>query len=203
MIRHGETEANAGRIMAGSLDSPLTAQGRDQAALARKIVEALQEKPKVIVHSHLSRARDTAAIINQGLQLPTIEDPDIAEMHTGDWEGRPYDECQAVLHSWVQPPGGECPKDFVSRVLGGKKKALELDIQPALIVSHGGVFRAFGKIYEIEPEAKFRNCHLYEFLPNTAQSHFPWDVYHYEWHDSGALQRAPCPLFSTAVSLAS
>lgn len=57
MIRHGETEANAAQIMAGSMDTPLTENGITQAKEAAKIVEALNIKPQAIVHSHLSRAR--------------------------------------------------------------------------------------------------------------------------------------------------
>ena len=65
MIRHGETEANAARIMAGSLDSPLTENGRRQAKTAQVIVNSLAVKPSVIIHSNLSRARETAQIINE------------------------------------------------------------------------------------------------------------------------------------------
>ena len=85
MIRHGQTEANAAQRMAGWLDSPLTDLGRQQADHARKKVEALEDKPQIIVHSQLSRARETAAIINANLNLPMIEDEDYAEMHAGDW----------------------------------------------------------------------------------------------------------------------
>ena len=64
MIRHGQTEANAAQIMAGSIDSPLTALGRQQAKNVHDILENLEIKPKTIIHSHLSRAKETAEILN-------------------------------------------------------------------------------------------------------------------------------------------
>lgn len=73
MIRHGETEANKAHVFAGSLDSPLTEKGREQAELAQNPARALAIKPSVVVHSTLSRARDTASIINESLDLPMFE----------------------------------------------------------------------------------------------------------------------------------
>jgi len=84
MIRHGETEANAARLMAGSLDSPLTPKGRQQAKDTQIIIENLEIKPRAIVHSQLSRARNTAKILNTNLNLPMHEDADLAEWHAGD-----------------------------------------------------------------------------------------------------------------------
>lgn len=84
MIRHGETVANQEDWFSGSIDTPLTGLGRQQADIARQIVEQLDDQPNMIIHSHLSRARDTAAIINQNLGLPLQEDPDYAEMFVGD-----------------------------------------------------------------------------------------------------------------------
>lgn len=184
MIRHGETEANAARLMAGSLDSPLTSWGREQAARAAKVVEALPVKPAAIIHSQLSRARDTAAILNQNLGVPAIEDADFAEMHAGDWEGIPYDTCHEMLHGWDDPPGGETHEEFFARIKRAKIKALSHTDQPVLIVCHGGVFRAFAKLYGIDSYG-VRNCHLYEFEPagNPVTGDFPWRGWHYEYFD--------------------
>lgn len=180
MIRHGQTEANAAQTMAGSLDSPLTTLGRQQAFQAQKIVSMLDIKPSSIHHSNLSRARDTAAIINEALNVPMIEDPDLAEIHAGDWEGVPWSTCAQIMNEWVQGPNGEHPDDFFIRVKNGKTRALlETDGAP-LIVCHGGVMRAFGALYGYEAPALFKNAHLYEFMP-ADQDKFPWSVYDYEF----------------------
>lgn len=111
--------------MAGSLDSPLTAKGRDQAKTARDIVAQLEIKPVAVFHSHLSRARDTASIINEVLDAPMHEDPDLAEIHAGEWEGVKYDACRHFLDDWAQAPGGEAPEEFFERVRRGKAKAID------------------------------------------------------------------------------
>lgn len=180
MIRHGETEANAARIMAGSIDSPLTENGRLQAYEAQKAVEALRIKPVAIFHSHLSRARDTAMIINENLGLPSFEDSDLAEIHAGDLEGASYEECVELFNGWPTIPNGESPDEFFSRVKRGKSRAIEKFNEPILIVCHGGVMRAFGDMHGLQTPGKFKNAHLYEFQPTTQKSNFPWNVFDYE-----------------------
>lgn len=180
MIRHGQTEANAAEIMAGSMDSPLTAKGRQQAYAVQKVVEKLSVKPKVIAHSHLSRARDTAGIINEVLGVPMMEDADLAELHAGDWEGVPWADCPDLLTGWPDPPNGERFEEFMIRVSRGKNRHLEAHEGPVLIVCHGGVFRAFGKLYDLEVGGIIENCHLYEFEPNPDGGSFPWRAWHYD-----------------------
>ncbi len=179
MMRHGQTEANAAQLMAGSLDSPLTQKGREQAYQAQKIISTLQAKPAAIFHSHLSRARDTATIINEALNVEIFEDPDLAEIHAGDLEGVSYEHCKELFESWPRVLNGEDPKKFFKRVKRGKSKAIERFNDPVLIVCHGGVMRAFGAIYNLPIPGKFENAHLYEFVPNTQKSSFPWNVFDY------------------------
>jgi broad specificity phosphatase PhoE len=183
MIRHGQTEANAAERMAGSLDSPLTALGRDQARAARDVVAALSVKPVAVFHSQLSRARDTAMIINEVLKVEMFEDPDLAEIHAGEWEGVPYDACRHFLDDWAQAPGGETPHEFFERIKRGKSKALAQFNEPILIVCHGGVMRAFGELYNLRVPGRFANAHLYEYSPkidiSEKPSAFPWQVHDY------------------------
>lgn len=180
MIRHGQTEANVNKIMAGSSDSPLTAEGRDQARAARIILENLSIRPTLIVHSNLSRARDTAMIMNENLNLPMKEDPDIAEIHVGELEGRPWSECMDLFENWVSPPGGETMDEFFERVRRSKNAALSQATGPALIVSHGGVFRALWKMYGHDIPG-VRNCHMHEFNPQTVEKFFPWQTFVYDY----------------------
>ncbi len=179
MIRHGETEANRDRIMAGSMDSPLTDNGRNQAQSVQDIVLKLEIRPSIIVHSNLSRARETARIINEALNVPIYEDPDLAELHAGDWEGVPYEVCDELLTGWPTPPNGETFTDFCSRIKRGKINNLSKHEGPILIVSHGGVFRGLGGIYGLHTPGIFKNCHLYEFQPADIET-FPWHVWSYE-----------------------
>lgn len=193
MIRHGQTEANAAEVMAGSMDSPLTKHGREQAYAVQKIVASLSVKPKVIAHSHLSRARDTANIINEVLGVPMMEDPDLAELHAGDWEGVPWADCPDLLTGWPDPPGGEPFEEFMLRVKRGKNRHLEAHEGPVLIVCHGGVFRAFGKLYDLEVGSIIQNCHLYEFEPDPEGGSFPWRAWHYDLNGAEVLRNVAKP----------
>lgn len=187
MIRHGETKANAARIMAGSMDSPLNETGRAQAFAVQPILRELEIKPKVIVHSHLSRARDTAGILNEVLGVPMHEEPDVAEIHCGEWEGKLYDECIDLFENTDHTPeGGESFNQFKERIKRGKSKALETHDTPPLIVCHGGVFRAMAKMYNYNIFGT-RNCHLHEFIPNPENTRMPWTIHSYN-HDGKVIK---------------
>lgn len=189
MIRHGETEANAARIMAGSLDSPLTAQGRNQARAIHTVIETLAIRPRKIIHSHLVRARDTAMIINEALNVAMHEDPDYAELHAGEWEGVPYEQCPALLNQWVDPPGGEPCDEFFTRIRRAKTRALQDRDEPVMVVTHGGVFRAFLKLHDIDIEG-VRNCILYEFEPGDSGNPFPWSVWRYDIENGAVIRKS-------------
>jgi len=176
MIRHGQSEANAAKYFSGNLDVSLTDKGRNQAEVARAHVEKLVDKPVQIIHSHLSRARDTATIINQNLQLPMTEISDLGEHHFGEWERESWDAKRPLFDAGENPPGGETHDEFAARVKRGLNTALEMD-GPVLIACHGGIFRAFYKLYDnFKNFNRIENCKLYSFTPNPSRAHFPWDI---------------------------
>ncbi|NCC21168.1 MAG: histidine phosphatase family protein [Alphaproteobacteria bacterium] len=195
IIRHGQTEANASQIMAGQLNSPLTDLGRAQAEAARAAVEALPVRPRIIVHSHLDRARDTASILNRSLGLPMISSKEISEIFVGEWEGTPYEVSLEPYLKGEDPPGGETHAEFCERVRRGIRAHCEEHDGPVLFVAHGGVMRAIASLYGIFAEG-FRNCHLHEFEPDAANAAFPWKVWHHDCPEDGsAPQRIVSPLF--------
>lgn len=200
MIRHGQTEANAARKMAGSMDSPLTELGRQQAYAVHNVIKALDTKPAAIFHSHLSRARDTAAIINEVLDVELFEDADLAEIHAGVLEGAPYEECDHIFTSWPDIPEGETANGFFDRVKRGKTKAINAFDEPVLIVCHGGVMRAFGEIHGVETPGRFENAHLYGFFPNANKTDFPWDIFDYRFcEETQTLKKSPSYIYETSV----
>lgn len=168
IIRHGETEANAAQVASGAVDTPLTALGREQAALARAVVEALVETPAIrptfFVHSHLSRARDTASIINQTLSLPMFEDADIGEQNFGDLQGRPWAEMRNHRAEQIDPPNGEAFADFYTRIIRGVNNSFTRQTGLPVLVSHGGVFSALYRIMGL-PHVQTHNCEVYHFMP--------------------------------------
>ncbi len=104
LARHGETPANAGRLMVGKIDPPLTDRGRRQAAA----VAATLPRGAVLVTSPLRRARDTAAAHGDA-----EVDERWREVDYGELDGRPAAETWLPLwEEWqadpeYAPPGGE------------------------------------------------------------------------------------------------
>ncbi len=133
-LRHGETEANAADLIAGAMDSPLTAQGHEQ---ARAAAERLAAWPLTAIYSSpLSRARETAEAVSRRVALPVTVISDLAERHYGNWEGQSR---SILIRSAVPPGGGEGPDAFRSRVL--KALAMIPGGGLPLVVAHSGVAR--------------------------------------------------------------
>jgi probable phosphoglycerate mutase len=199
IMRHGETEANLAEIMAGQVNSPLTAKGWQQADVARTVVESLAVKPTLIVHSHLDRAKNTAITVNKNLGIPMIEDKDISEIFVGDWEGTSYDFSLVPYLQGIDPPNGEAHKDFRSRVAGCVRRYCEKHEAPILFVCHGGVMRALASLYKINSH-RFQNCHLHEFEPYKASTTtLPWRVWQHDILENGVIKRNPSELFHDPV----
>ncbi|MBT2571048.1 histidine phosphatase family protein [Planococcus sp. ISL-110] len=87
LVRHGITDWNIKGIAQGSSDVPLNRTGRQQAqSLANRL--ATEENWDLIISSDLSRAKETAEIIGQKLQLPVSHfDTRLRERSGGKIEG--------------------------------------------------------------------------------------------------------------------
>src|SRR5688572_8709829 len=100
-LRHGESESNRLKIVAGSMDVELTDAGREQARAAIDLVRPLGITH--VVSSNLRRARETAAIVSRALALPHLVIPELGERNWGELEGKPL----AVRVRGLPPPGAE------------------------------------------------------------------------------------------------
>ena len=76
MLRHGQTEFNAGSRMQGQLDTELSELGRAQAVAAAEVLGKLQ--PLLIVSSDLRRAYDTAIRLGERTGLAIRVDHAVA-----------------------------------------------------------------------------------------------------------------------------
>src|SRR5690606_21131081 len=93
LVRHGESEGNAGRIIQGSLNTMLTDLGRRQAAA---VAARLASQPLAAVYgTPLQRAMDTAQAIAgaHGLEVATVED--LSERVFGEAQGLTWEEASA------------------------------------------------------------------------------------------------------------
>jgi broad specificity phosphatase PhoE len=150
LVRHGQTDANARRLLLGRADPPLNENGLRQ---ARELAAALPRAAR-IVSSPLLRARHTAAVL-AGVE-PGAEDSDAVEvderwieMDYGDLDGRPAaDLDERSWHRWKQDPhfvpaGGESVAAVCSRV---RKACLDLADDAAqrdvIVVSHVSPIKA-------------------------------------------------------------
>ena len=158
MLRHGQTDFNAGSRMQGQLDSALTELGRTQAVAAAEVLGKLQ--PLLIVSSDLHRAYDTAIKLGERTGLPVRVDPRLRETHLGDWQGMTHAEIDAEAPgarlAWREdatwaPHGGESRVDVAARSLPlvaelvagdpewGEENQLD---RPVVLVAHGGLIAA-------------------------------------------------------------
>jgi probable phosphoglycerate mutase len=156
-LRHGETEMNAARRVAGSLDTALTALGREQALKAASV---LARHPVTAIYSSpLARARDTAAPIGERLRLPVTVIPEIAERGWGVLEGQP----RGSRIRGTTPEGAESTTAFIERVLSGFAR---IDAEVPLIVGHSGIFRVLCRTLGIsEGAAPVDNALPLRFAP--------------------------------------
>lgn len=149
LARHGETDDNAppGRVQ-GWRDTPLNDRGREQ---SRALAEAVAGDEVAAIHSsHLSRARETAAIVGVELGLEPKLDERLAESNRGRWEGLLIEEIERdepdLWLAWMRAgeafrfPGGESLAEHHARVTAALRDVGAGPL-PALVICHGGTIR--------------------------------------------------------------
>lgn len=96
----------------------------------------------LIITSPLQRAKRTAEIINNSLQLPLVEMEDFAERHFGQAEGMALDERNAKFPDKNYPDQEE-QESFNNRVLTGIQKVSQMyPNKKVLLVAHGAVINS-------------------------------------------------------------
>ncbi|MGH8642561.1 MAG: histidine phosphatase family protein [Burkholderiales bacterium] len=156
-LRHGETEFNRLKLIAGSTDVELNDTGRAQAQAAVELVRPLGISH--IVSSGLRRARDTAATVAAALGIPHTMVAGLAERNWGALEAKP----QTLRGPGETPPGGETVDQFVSRT-----RAALAEIAAGgtpLIVAHSGTFRVLCRLLALDAGEPISNCHPVRFTP--------------------------------------
>jgi len=124
---------------AGTIDTPLTEEGRAQAKIAGESARLLDID--LVVSSPLSRAYETAKIIAMQIDYPEdkiLVSDLLMERHWGDLEGAPH----APVEDLDEVPNAETSHQLLSRA----EKALQflegLQADNLLVVSHGTFGRA-------------------------------------------------------------
>ncbi len=150
LVRHGETVWNAAGRFQGARDSALTERGREQAAAVGRVLAATLGNGAAPLVAHVSprgRTQETAAILGRHVALELREEPRLAEVSLGCWEGLTEYEIE------VEYPGvraGTTAFDWYFRSPDGERleaarervAAWLAEVRgPVLAVSHGLVAR--------------------------------------------------------------
>jgi probable phosphoglycerate mutase len=143
ILRHGETEWNREGRMQGSLDSGLTQLGREQARAQNQILRRFGVTGWAWACSPQGRARATADIAAEGMDVTIMTDPRLAEIRLGAWEGlRRHEIIATAPHLFDDPnamiwydhaPGGEGLAGLEARA----KAFLNTLSGPTVVVTHG------------------------------------------------------------------
>jgi probable phosphoglycerate mutase len=151
LVRHGESEllveGMSFALVGGHGDPALAPEGRAQ---AERVGERLSSEPfDAIYVTTLRRTHETAAPLATRLGLTPIVEPDLREVHLGDWEGELFRQKVADLdpivmqmyreQRWDVIPGAEPAADFTARVEAGIGRiAAAHPDQRVVVVAHGG-----------------------------------------------------------------
>ena len=164
LARHGETDWNRIGRWQGHADPPLNDEGRQQAA---KLAEQLVGDGVAAVYSSdLRRARETATIVGDRLELSVIEDAGLREIDVGSWSGLTRDEVRERFpEGFARWLGGEIGHDGETReqltervVETVERIAAAHDGETVLVVTHGGAIRALRRHAAGDPGDPIANC---------------------------------------------
>jgi probable phosphoglycerate mutase len=174
LLRHGESTWNERKIVQGQLDDArLSAEGRAQASA---VAETLRGHSfQWIVTSDLTRARETAAIVDDALGLEVAIAPALRERSYGVYEGRPMSELPSsvtgidggrVVDASARPEGGESLDDLYQRCATFIDSLRAAGNERLLLVTHGGTIRALRAYCEGKPMQdlewdKVSNCSVW------------------------------------------
>lgn len=181
-VRHGLSQANIDKIVAGQFETPLHEIGRQQARVTATLLK------EITFHhafgSPLQRAKETLEIILEQLQqgiTPSFHD-ELKERSWGEIEGessvdRGGKYTQEEIDRWFEwdgrPPGGESYKDVSDRIVPFFEQYILPKLkagQNVLVVSHNGISKPLQRHleslpYESTNTLNLKNCEvkLYEF----------------------------------------
>ena len=141
LIRHGETDWNVERKIQGQTDIPLNKNGQKQAKDSSEEISKL--KIDKIYSSDLSRAKETAEIINKKVGAEITFDKRLREVNYGDFEGVQIDKFTdkdwEIFNETPEKIKGESRQQVYNRV---KSFIDEIkDDENVLVVTHGGSLR--------------------------------------------------------------
>jgi 2,3-bisphosphoglycerate-dependent phosphoglycerate mutase len=187
LLRHGQSEWNAGGRFTGSTDVDLSSSGRRQAVRAGEQLSRAGLGPTVVHTSILRRATHTTELLLAAAAWQDIRvkrTPQLNERSYGDLEGRTKSEVRAecgdeLFDLWrrsyrVAPPAasdgrrGESLEDVFRRVVPYWRTAVRADLdagERVLLVGHGSSLRALVKELDSVSDAAITGINIPTGMP--------------------------------------
>ncbi len=176
LMRHAKTQWNLDKRIQGQSDSVLCREGIEQAERWGNILKDVHRWDKIMT-SGLSRAMQTASIVNQVLELPVEGDSRLNEQDWGEWNGlteqdltidRAEELNRRLSMGWeFRPPGGEDRRtvwERSSRALS--ELAARNPGNNILVIAHGGVVKCLlygltGRKFSPDEAPAIKQYHLH------------------------------------------
>lgn len=193
-LRHGESTGNQRGLLQGQKDFPLSQTGIEQ---SKKLAERWQsqgQKFDTIIASPLSRARQTAEIINSAIQSLIKFDDIWKERSCGALEGTPQVDDTGHSALPISPElyeplgeGGESEWQLYLRAGHAVQSLFKNQPGNYLVVSHGGLLnKVLAIIAGIKPEASYQGHNF--ILGNTGYAKVVYDSRRNDWQFHGLVQ---------------
>lgn len=157
LIRHAESEGNAGGVIQGQAEYPLSERGWAQARqLAAHVAQEHPDTARVYASPQI-RAMQTAEVVAQALGVTLVRDERLREYGVGEFAGLTSAEIEQRFpqfikerraRGWASIPGEEGREPFHRRVVEvfaeivARHSGDDSESQVA-VVSHGGTLSAY------------------------------------------------------------
>ena len=165
IVRHGQTEYNANKIVQGHCDSPLTTKGIKQAEITAEKLKDINFT--ACYHSPLGRTVKTAEIILEHHDVNKIPQDNLKEIYLGTFEGINFakeENAWKFEAFWKYPDTytgeenkGESYDNLEKRIFECCREIVSKhdDDENLLVVSHGAAIRSFLNPLINKPRSKF------------------------------------------------
>jgi probable phosphoglycerate mutase len=154
LVRHGESapyrDGESHPTVGGQGDPPLDPVGVEQAERAAERLVSTGEPIAAVYVTTMQRTHQTAAPLVARLGIEPVVEPDLREVHLGEWEGGemrrrmaagdPLGAEMIATGRWDVIPGAESPEAFGGRVRSGIERIAARHADEVVVaVVHGGV----------------------------------------------------------------
>jgi len=147
LVRHGEAEHLIKGVIGGWTDLPLTDRGKRQVKLTNKrLRELFESRIEIMYTSDLKRAKESAEIILEDLDIPLMIDSQFRELNLGISKDMTREEAKKIeipqsepLLDWKPYPESESWRMLQNRVSTAMAQLEQKSEDVVLIVGHGNV----------------------------------------------------------------